>query len=498
MNIPAMRVVAPGNMKLSASQAASTIQFVSGELQPLPVHGMGVGVQQDNNPVLRTLDTCFGRLSMRVAGQPPLAFDEEPDIRLFAKPFPASIAAAAVDDDNLVGAVSNKLPHLLHQEPDIKKTVEIDGNDADRPKHNGAQTKRVPASSAITESSPLLPVSKPLLHGVLPTNHNVRHEFGTGMLSFEERKGDTQDNQGDCSETDLPSVSILVPVHNRLDLTKACLESVFETAEKSVPFEIIVIDDKSVDGTVEYLQSLGARVRTIRNSTRKCFAENVNSAVPLAKGEYLCLLNNDTLVTAGWLQKLLAAARSDPAIAVVGNRHLSPGTNLIDHAGMVFDSRKRPVHLYRGQPADFRPAQFSQEFQCVTAACWLVRKNIFLELGGFDAEFKNGCEDIDFCLRAGRAGHKIFYAADSVIYHYGQSTPGRKDHETSNSRYFEKKWGDSIASDLHHYYVLPPPAYDAHWSERFARLEDLEHRRPLAASLIKTVIRAATSLARRL
>jgi GT2 family glycosyltransferase len=320
------------------------------------------------------------------------------------------------------------------------------------------------------------------------------------MLSFEESNGKTPDGNAEwpSPENDGPSSSILIPVHNRLDLTKACLESVFETAEKSTSFEIIVIDDHSTDGTAEYLQALGPRVRTISNDTRKCFAENINSAAPLARGEYLCFLNNDTLVTTGWLQKLLAAARSDPAIAVVGNRHLTPGTELIDHAGMVFDSRKRPVHLYRGQPADFRPALFSQEFQCVTAACWLVKKKIFLELGGFDSGFKNGFEDIDFCLRAGRAGHKIFYAADSIIYHYGQSTPGRKDHETNNSRYFEKKWGDSIAPDLHLYYALPPPAYDVHWSERFARLEDLEYRRPIAASLIKTVIRAATGLAKRL
>jgi len=320
------------------------------------------------------------------------------------------------------------------------------------------------------------------------------------MFGFEGNNVNAPDARGDDSrpEAGRPRVSILIPVHNRLDLTRPCLDSVFATAEPSIPSEIIVIDDDSTDGTAAYLHSLGPRVRTIRNETRKCFADNMNMAAPLARGEYLCLLNNDTLVTAGWLQKLVAAARNDPAIAVVGNRHLTPGTNLIDHAGMVFDSRKRPVHLYRGLPADFRPALFSQEFQCVTAACWLVKKKIFLDLGGFDPEFKNSFEDIDFCLRAGQGGHKIFYVADSVIYHYGQSSPGRKDHETRNAQYFQRKWGAAIAPDLHRYYVLPPPAYDLHWIERFSRVEDLEGRRPLAASLLKTVIRAATGLAKRL
>ena len=213
----------------------------------------------------------------------------------------------------------------------------------------------------------------------------------------------------------VPCVSILIPVHNRLDLTRACLDTVFDTADPAIPFEIIVIDDCSTDGTAAYLDSLGSRVRAIRNETRKCFAENMNMAASHARSEFLCLLNNDTLLTAGWLAKMLAAARQDPGIAVVGNRQLTAGTNLLDHAGMVFNAQREPVHLYRGLSADFRPALVSREFQCVTAACWLVSRRVFLELGGFDPEFKNSFEDVDFCLRARQNGYKIFYAADSVI-----------------------------------------------------------------------------------
>lgn len=295
-----------------------------------------------------------------------------------------------------------------------------------------------------------------------------------------------------------PCVSILIPVHNRLDLTRACLDTVFDTADPGIPFEIIVIDDCSTDGTAACLDSLGTRVRTIRNETRKCFSENMNLAASRACGEFLCLLNNDTLVTAGWLQKLVAAARNDPGIGVVGNRQLTPGSNLIDHAGIVFNSQGRPVHLYRGQPADFRPALFSQEFQSVTAACWLVKKTLFLELGGFDPEFKNSFEDVDFCLRARRSGYKIFYVADSVIYHYGQSSPGRKDNERGNAEYFQSKWKGAIVPDMQNYHVVPPPVHDAYWSERFSCLEELRFRRPLAASILRSIARLATGIAKRL
>ena len=251
----------------------------------------------------------------------------------------------------------------------------------------------------------------------------------------------------------VPCVSILIPLHNRLDLTRACLDSLFATADPSVPSEVLVIDDQSDDGTAEYLAALAPRVHTIRNATRECFGHNINLAAPLARGEYLCLLNNDTLVTPRWLKRLVTVARKDPAIGVVGNRHLTPGTDLLNHAGIVFDAAGHPVHLYPGQPANFPPALVSREFQCVTGACWLVERRLFLDLGGFDLQFKNGYEDVDFCLRVRRHGRKVFYAADSLIYHYGQQSPGRMDNDVLNAFAFERKWGMHIVSDLHDYLV---------------------------------------------
>jgi O-antigen biosynthesis protein len=251
----------------------------------------------------------------------------------------------------------------------------------------------------------------------------------------------------------MPCVSIVVPVYNRLDLTRACLDSVFATADPSFPFEVLVIDDHSTDGTAEYLTALAPRVRSFRNDARQCFGYNVNLAARLARGEYLCLLNNDTLVTSGWLSPLFAAASKDPAIGVVGNRHLTPGTNILNHAGMVFDADRRPVHLYVGQLAKFPPALVSREFQCVTGACWLVERQLFLDLGGFDLQFKNGYEDVDFCLRVRRHGRKVFYAADSVIYHHGQQSPGRSDNDVANALAFERKWGAHIICDLEDYLI---------------------------------------------
>jgi GT2 family glycosyltransferase len=248
-----------------------------------------------------------------------------------------------------------------------------------------------------------------------------------------------------------PLVSLLVPVCDRVELTRACLESVFACAERAIPTEILVVDDCSTDETPAYLASLGERIRVLRNATRQGFGRNMNDAASLARGEFLCLLNNDTWVTRGWLSRLLKAARRDPRIGVVGNRHLTPGSGAINHAGMVFDDVGHPHHLYFGRPADFPPALLSREFQILTAACWLVPRPLFLELGGFDTGFRNSYEDVDFCLRAREHGRTVFYVGDSVIYHHGAQSPGRTDHEEANAAYFRRKWQGRIVPDQQAY-----------------------------------------------
>ena len=248
---------------------------------------------------------------------------------------------------------------------------------------------------------------------------------------------------------DAPCVSIIIPVHNRLDLTAACLDSLFAHTEPDPGFEIIVIDDVSSDGTAEYLDSLIPKIRVIRNAERGSFGVNVNRAARTARGGFLCFLNNDTTVTPGWLLKLVAAAREDPRVGVLGNRHLSPDTGKLHHAGMVFDREGHPVHLHLEKKADFPPANVSRNFQAVTAACWLLRRELFEELGGFDENFRNGYEDVDFCLRVKEAGKTVRYVADSVIYHHGQASPGRTDNERANARYFREKWAGRIMPDQH-------------------------------------------------
>ena len=205
---------------------------------------------------------------------------------------------------------------------------------------------------------------------------------------------------------------------------------------------------------------------------------------------------------------LVEAARRDSAIGIVGNRQLTPGTELLNHAGVVFDRYADPIHVYRGKKSNFPPALVSREYQIVTAACLLVKKKLFHELDGFDLKFINGHEDADFCLRAHRRGHKVYYAADSLIYHYERSTSGRTDNEAANHRYFKDKWKGLIFPDIHYYYSdsdgsltradLPDPCYPFHLGDRFKYIESLKQRRPVTGSILQTCVRLSTSIAKRL
>lgn len=242
-------------------------------------------------------------------------------------------------------------------------------------------------------------------------------------------------------------VSLIIPVHNRVELTCACLDSVFANTDPSIRLDIIVVDDCSTDATASYLTSLGDKVRVIRNETRGSFGANTNKAAEVVSGKYLLILNNDTIVTKNWLEPLLRIATAHPDAAVVGNCQLYASSGLINHAGMVFDERGRPVHLYDGMPADFPAARSSRTLQAVTGACWLVPREIFRELGGFDPMFRNGFEDVDFCLRARKRGYTIWYAADSVIYHHVSSSSGRFDREEENAALFAARWRQDVIHD---------------------------------------------------
>jgi O-antigen biosynthesis protein len=244
-------------------------------------------------------------------------------------------------------------------------------------------------------------------------------------------------------ESDVPPTfdcSIIIPVWNRLELTKQCLIALAEVTT-GLSFEVLVVDNGSVDGTEEFLSQLQGDVRIIRNRDNLGFAKACNQGAQAARGKYLVFLNNDTLPKEGWLRALVHEVEEHPEVGIVGSKLLYPdGT--IQHGGVVRDCRYfLPYHLYKSFAGDHPAVNQRREFQIVTAACLLIRRSLFEEAGGFDEGYVNGFEDADLCLKVRERGHLVVYQPRSVVVHLESQTPGRKSNEDANAARFLGRWG---------------------------------------------------------
>ncbi len=246
---------------------------------------------------------------------------------------------------------------------------------------------------------------------------------------------------------DAPKVSIIIPYYNCRELTEACVKSIVDCSGR-VSREIILIDDAGSEQPDLSGLAGDIPIRTFRNDTRKSYSTNNNRGAKEAKGELLCLLNNDTFVTPGWLDNMVAVMESTDRVGVLANCHLYPDSGKIQHAGMGFDKEGFPLHLNPGMPPDTPSALYQRQFQCVTFACVMIAKKVYDELGGLDESYQNGFEDVDFCLRSRQAGYGVWYTPASKIYHYGQATEGRTEKDEENWQQFLSRWNNRYEWDL--------------------------------------------------
>ncbi len=156
----------------------------------------------------------------------------------------------------------------------------------------------------------------------------------------------------------------------------------------------------------------------------------VNRVVATRGPDMLVFLNDDTVCHPGWLDALTRRHRW----GIVG-AHLTYPDGTTQHSGVFLRDNNGLEAFNRLREAP------SGEVPAVTGACLMIRREIWDALGGFDESFVNGYEDVDLCLRAREAGHRVWYAADSEVTHLESQSEGRFDHAADNIRLLQERWG---------------------------------------------------------
>lgn len=243
----------------------------------------------------------------------------------------------------------------------------------------------------------------------------------------------------------LPLVSVVIPSKDHASVLRCCLDSVF--SKTTYPnYEVVIVDNGSEEEATEaYYAELarehGDRVRVLRRPMPFNFSKMINLGVAEARGEYLLLLNNDTeLITPDWLEQLVGVCSRDD-IGAAGVR-LFYRDDTIQHAG-AFYVESIAGHfcrdLPRGMWGSYNLANCPQDLSVVTAACLMVRRDHFEEVGGFEEELAVEWNDVDFCLKLRAKGYLNYYTPYVELYHYESLSRGGNDSVEAMTRAHEEK-----------------------------------------------------------
>jgi len=245
-----------------------------------------------------------------------------------------------------------------------------------------------------------------------------------------------------------PRVSVIVPVYGKFATTWACLRSLCEV-DAGESFEVIVADDCSTDATPQMLERV-RNLRVIRNQSNLGYLRSNNHAAQSARGSWLCLLNNDTRVTAGWLSELVNTFEHFDRVGLVGSKLLFGDGRLQEAGGVVFDDASCANYGRWTDPE--RPEYgFARRVDYCSAASVLLPRDLWASLGGFDERFAPAYyEDTDLAFRVRRAGLQVMYQPLSRVVHYHGVTHGRsvkrglKRSLIDNRRRFAERWRDEL------------------------------------------------------
>jgi len=247
----------------------------------------------------------------------------------------------------------------------------------------------------------------------------------------------------------LTMLSIVVPVYRNGTLVEYCLSRI----EASLPAdaELIVVDDSSGAETLEILNRF-KRARIVSHPSNRGNTAAYNTGAREAAGDQLAFIDSDVFIPPGSLDELSATLAADEKTGIVGNVLLYPYDYTIQHAGVAFDKWAVP-HLYVGRRLDEVALEPIEERQAVTAAFFVCKRSLFEAIGGFSESYRDGLEDVEFCLRSRELGFRNLLSSRRPAMHLESATRGpfKQIRRLYNYSIFYSRWVGRFRPDLYDY-----------------------------------------------
>jgi GT2 family glycosyltransferase len=254
-----------------------------------------------------------------------------------------------------------------------------------------------------------------------------------------------------------PLVSIIIPTRDRAELLGMCLDSIFAKTTDA-RFEIIIVDNGSVEAATQALfqKQPAAKVKVLRDDAPFNYSRLNNLGVRAAQGDVICLMNNDIeILTPDWIEEMLSFALQ-PDIGCVGARLWFPDGRL-QHAGVITglgDIAGHPHKFFpKAYPGYHGRAVLTQSFSAVTAACLMVRRQVWEQVNGLDETLAVAFNDVDFCLRVKTAGYQNVWTPYAEMNHHESASRGNETTPEKQARYQAEiermisRWGDVLDHD---------------------------------------------------
>lgn len=241
-----------------------------------------------------------------------------------------------------------------------------------------------------------------------------------------------------------PTVSVVIPAHNKASVTYACLAAL-QLAWNKASFEVILVDDASTDETTE-IEQMVSGITVVRHEETQRFIRACNSGAAKARGEYVVLLNNDTEPTSGWLDELIDAFERFPNVGLAGSKLLYPDGSLQDAGGIIWGTGEPWNYGNRQNPWEPR-FSYARQADYLSGAAMMTTKKIWDELDGLSSYLEPMYfEDTDFAFKVRDAGYSTWFVPSSIVYHYEGMTSGIdtgsgfKRYQEVNHPKFKRRW----------------------------------------------------------